>query len=398
MKIAISAGEVSGDEHAARVVRELARLYSDSLEFQGMGGRHLREAGVITVVDSETDASVMGFAEVLSSAGTVLRALKSMKALLRSWRPDLLIVVDYQDFHFRLVRTAKSLGIPVLFFISPSVWAWRTGRIKLVERYVDRMAVIFPFERSFYERYGCKKAVYVGHPYSEEPGRFSRSESLRTELLTKLSLSTEKPTALLMPGSRNKEIQMHLQPMVEAFELVRKTHPELQGILSAAPGVDAVELRKRVESAEGLVVTDENAITLMRVADAGIVKSGTSNLQAAYCGLPFTMVYIASTSTKTIVRLLQRLGVVKTNVFSIVNIIRENSVKEFIQEEANAAALSIELVRLLFEKNSREDVKANLHDIHKLLTSPDPLDVFKNATGVYGRVAALALDLLPSKQ
>ncbi len=387
LKLVISAGEASGDEHAAKVLKELAKAFPD-LKARGMGGTALRSAGAETLVDSEKEASVHGFAELLGSLGKIFRSLAAMKQLLREWEPDLLIVVDYQDFHFRLIRTAKKLGIPVLFFISPSVWAWRKGRIKLVEKYVDRMAVIFPFEQGFYEKHGCFKTSYVGHPFAEEFALEPPDSSGRRKLKRDLGFS-EEPLMAIAPGSRKAELELLLPNLSQAIWQFQEKHPEVQFALPVAPGIDQSLLTSLLGKDSPVVLFDREAKELYLAADAGLIKSGTSNLIAAFSGLPFSMIYKAKGITPFIVR-----KFVSIQEYSMVNIIRPGSIREIVQEELQAEVLSDEMEKLLFQEEYREEIVRALKEAREALFSYDKKNSsFHENQSVYERVALLAREL-----
>ena len=204
-RVMIIAGEASGDMHAAKLVREVNQK-NQSIEFYGIGGKNMTEAGVKTLVDS-ADLAVVGLFEVLAHWNTISGALKKMQHLLRTDPPDLLVLTDYPDFNLRLAKTAKECGVKVLYYISPQVWAWRAGRVNKIKRLVDHMAVILPFEIEFYHEHGVP-ATYVGHPLLDEgmpPA--AASESL---------LPGGEAVIGLLPGSRDKEVARHLPAMLSA--------------------------------------------------------------------------------------------------------------------------------------------------------------------------------------
>lgn len=390
-KIVISAGEVSGDEHAAKVVGALRKLIPNA-EFRGMGGRHMRAEQVETAVDSEVDASVMGFGEVVQSLGKIRRSLKLMQSLLKSWRPDLLIVVDYQDFHFRLVRTAKKLKIPVLFFISPSVWAWRSGRIKNVQKYVDCMACIFPFEPDFYKQHGCSKAKYVGHPLIDQIKNLHLTDNEHAKILSDLNLDPNKPVVLLLPGSRKKEVLAMTRSLADGLALARLRHPEIQGVLSVAPGINRKAIDALLPEGSQIRVSEAPAIKLMQFSTIGILKSGTSNLQAAFCQLPFSMIYCGSPLTAWIAT-----RVTSITEFSIVNIIRPHTVKELIQDDVTPENIAKEIERLLQYKVYQKEIQLNLSKVIEALEGFEQHKEFAGTTSVAQRVAVLAKLLIDKK-
>jgi lipid-A-disaccharide synthase len=391
-RILISAGEASGDEHASKVVLALRTLIPNA-DFCGMGGSHLRSAGVRTIVDSEVSGSVMGFTEVLGSLGRILRAYREMKNLLREWRPQLLIVVDYQDFHFRLMRAAHALNIPVLFFISPSVWAWRSGRVRLVDRYVHTMAAIYPFEPEFYRSRGCNKVVYVGHPLTEE---FATEKIqaidrvlLRKQFLKESQGNPEQKLIVLAPGSRKKEVELLLPILQEVLLGLHARHPNWRYVIPLAAGIPRECFQEILAQFPELQLSEIPAVTLYQIADAGLIKSGTSNLQAAFAGLPFAMMYKMKAVSAAIIK-----SLTQTPAFSIVNIIRPGTVMEAVQEECSSTRLRVALEQLVENESQRSRMQAALLEVQQALQGYDPRPDFINTSSVAERVAILAQQIL----
>jgi lipid-A-disaccharide synthase len=326
----------------------------------GMAGAACREAGVGIEVDSYRYGSVMGFSEVVARFGSIVSSFKRMKAVLKAERPDLLVLVDYPDFNLRLARFAKSLGIPVLYFIPPKVWAWRKGRVEFIKRYVDRVVAIFPFERNFYERHGYDRVSYAGHPLADqavEPG----------------DDNTRQQSVLLLPGSRNFEVQKLLPPMLKAFAGVREAHPELTGTVLVAPSFERArleELARRTVGREcaGLVTWKSGpALPEMRVARAGILKSGTCNLEGALAGLPFVSVYSGSPLTKMIVKMM-----VPLSEYSPVNIIRSQTVPEVMDVNVSEQVVRQKLEAVLQSGSGRSSMLEGLGEVRRALMGCDP--------------------------
>jgi len=390
-KILISAGELSGDEHAAQVVTHLKTLLPQSI-LKGMGGQHMRRAGVDTVIDSEVSGSVMGFVQVAKNIKVILKAIKEIKALANDWRPDLIILVDYPDFHFRIAKFAARLKIPVLFYISPTVWAWRSGRVKLVERYISQVAAIYPFEPDFYRSKGCNKATYVGHPFASEFSNLDNSDTARREFFCDLSLDPSKPTIAILPGSRKLELQRLLIPALQGFKLLKKELSDVQGIVPIASSLDVGMLKNSFPQLfEGdLCVTSRSSIDVLRFCDAGLLKSGTSNLQAAFCNLPFSMFYQSDLLSELIVR-----AIVPISSYSMVNIIRPGTIREIIQREVTPEILAAEMKSLLVDDKKRERIVSGLKEVQSLLSSFDDLPIFSETKSASERVARLALEMLP---
>ena len=388
-KIALSAGELSGDEHAAALVKAM-QARCPQLEFRGMGGSTMRQAGVKTVVDSEASASVMGFQEVLFSIRSLLAAGKTMKDLLRHWRPDLLVLVDYPDFNLRLARTAHALGIQVLYFITPQVWAWRSHRVKQIQELIDRAAVIFPFERPFFESRGFVKSVYVGHPFSDRLVREkdqTREQAWRTHYLTSLGLRSDQPVLAVFPGSRPSEIKRLLAPSLSALGLLAAARPAVQVLLSIAPPVEGLVRQQLAALAVPITPVSGQSLSVLRAADAALLKSGTSNLQAAFYGVPCSMVYSAPLLTEFVVK-----NWVRLQQYSMVNVIRPNTIRELLQAEIRPDNLAAEMESLLFDEQRRIQLRTGLAEVVARLGTFDQLSIFEGCTNTYERVAALALD------
>ncbi|MGA1191917.1 MAG: lipid-A-disaccharide synthase [Bdellovibrionota bacterium] len=366
MKIAISAGDPSGDEHGARIISTVRTLCPEATVF-GMGGSALRSVGVETLIDSETDASVMGFVDVIKSLGTLRRALKRMTRLLEERAPDVLLLVDYQDFNLLLAKKAKRLGIRTVFFIAPTVWAWRSGRAKSFRKYVDALACIFPFEPAVFRSLGYDNAQFVGHPFGDNFSQFTFTREKRAALRKEFGIEDDELALALFAGSRNQEVRNLLPLLVETLHRVRQTLPNVKGIIPVPSSISEPELRERIHElgAEEIIrIVPQRSVEVLGACDAGLIKSGTSNLQAALAGLPFAMMYRAGWLMRSIVRLCS-----KVDSYSIVNIIRPNTVREFVSEQAlSPAVLADEAIELLRDEPRRKAQLLAFHEIKNFLT------------------------------
>ena len=373
LKIAFSAGELSGDEHLAAVIREVQKLQPNA-QFQGMAGRNVRALGVETLVDSEVAASVMGFAEVVFALPRVVRAFKELESMLKRWRPDVLVVVDFADFNMRLVKKAHKLGIRTVYFIPPQVWAWRSGRVKAITENVDVAATIFPFEVEFYKKNGSQKAHFVGHPFAN---KIVAHPERRLELLSKLGLDASLPTAVVLPGSRSGEVARHAPAVRESLDLLRQKNPAVQAIIVVAPTqnpqvfADFAGIRPWVRIVHG------GAVDYMSVADVGLLKSGTSNLQAAFCGLPFVMFYRANPLSAALVK-----HFVRSRDFSIVNIIRPNSITELLQHECVGVRLANEAHKILENPAEQQRIRKNLAEVVERLVAEGGRTAYENVARI----------------
>lgn len=390
-RIAFSAGELSGDEHLSSVLKEVQRLLPDA-EFRGLAGSMTRALGIETELDLEDYGSVMGFIDVAKAAPKIFSALNWFKKTFKSWKPDLLIVVDYPDFNLRVARLAKANGAKVLYYIPPKLWAWRQSRIKLIEDLVDRVALIFPFEKAFYEKLGYKRAFYVGHPFYTSLKRESdpQTESLlRSEFIKYLGLDEQKPVLAFFPGSRPSELKRHWPGMIAGLkELIRRI-PETQILLSVAPSVRELLAEYQVHNEIKCTAIEGRNLEILRFSDLGFIKSGTSNLQAAFYELPFVMYYQAGLLSELIVR-----SFVKIREFSLVNIIRPGTIEELIQKEASPQVIADKLESLIVNKTKRSQLKKNLKEVHELLGSCDSLAIFEGCQTPAERTARLGVQLL----
>jgi lipid-A-disaccharide synthase len=382
LRIVVSAGEVSGDRHLSRVVSALRAIRPDCV-IRGMAGEESERAGVDLVVDCYRSGATMGFGQVVRSAGKVLSSLRSMTALIRAWRPDLVILVDYPDFNMRLAKYARESGAKVFYYIPPKVWAWRSSRVKKIKRYVDHVAAIFPFEKRFFADRGYENVTYVGHPLGDRIEDTARERS---------------NALLILPGSRTFEVEKILPPALRVFERLRRTRPDLSATIVVAPNMSIDKLRSRASELVGVQAFQSirwfqgDPLTAMREARAGILKSGTCNLEGAVAGLPFVSVYSGSYLSKVIASAL-----VPLKEFSPVNILRSGTVKEVFAVTIDEDLLEAEVVKVLEEGAERSRVVDGLLSVRKALQVPDSRASNQDVIGVPQRVAHLALSLVPNK-
>lgn len=356
LRIVISAGEVSGDRHLSNGVAALKALYPDC-QIRGMGGRECEQAGAELVVDCYRSGATMGFAEIVKSITKIFASFKTMSKLIRAWRPDVVVLTDYPDFNMRLAKVAHQAGCKVVYFIPPKVWAWRPGRVELIKKFVTHVAGIFPFEKKFYADRGYPHLTYVGNPLGDK-------------------VTNEWPerdnTLLMLPGSRKFEVDLILPPMLRTFERLRRTRPTLKGRVVVAPNMkaDALSaLARNIASAstlEHLSWTHDDALEEMRKARAGILKSGTCNLEGAVAGLPFVSVYSGSWVSKVITWFLVRL-----KEYSPVNIMRSGTAREVFGVTIDEGVLEQAVVEILDDGPRRETMIAALGEVRAMLTSFD---------------------------
>ena len=356
LRIVISAGEVSGDRHLSKVVATLKARFPEC-EIRGMAGRECEQAGAELLVDCYRSGATMGFAEILKSITKIFASFKTMSKLIREWKPDVLVLTDYPDFNMRLAKVAHRAGVRVVYFIPPKAWAWRPGRVELIKQFVTQVAAIFPFEKKFYADRGYQHVTYVGNPLGDK-------------------VTNEWPerdnTLLMLPGSRKFEVEPILPPMLRVFERLRRTRPTLKGRVVAAPNMKAEALSAlargivSTSTLEQLSWTHEDALEEMRKARAGILKSGTCNLEGAVAGLPFVSVYSGSWVSKVITWLLVRL-----KEYSPVNIMRSGTAREVFGVRIDEDGLERAVIEILDEGSRREAMIVALGEVRTMLTSFD---------------------------
>lgn len=372
--VVVVAGEASGDQHAADMVQELRRL-NPVIKFSGMGGKAMRQAGVELIVDS-TDLAVVGVVEVLARYGQIRRALNQLKAHLEKTKPQLIVLVDYVEFNLRLAKSAKAMGIKVLFYVSPQVWAWRPHRIQKIGAVIDAMAVLFPFEVDVYKRSGIA-VRYVGNPVVDQV-KVSQSKG---QLRDMLGLNVQQPVLGLFPGSRHSEIRRHWPVMVQACAQIMRGLPQVQLVAGVAAGVNVqTQLAPLVPKELEIKFVEGKSHEVMAASDAVLISSGTATLEAGMLQVPMAILYRVSPLSYAI---LKRFILVPD--IGLVNIVAGSRIaQEFVQDQATPANLSAECLRLLTDTGYRE----RMHQA---------LGVIKEKLGQGGgsrRVAEMAKELL----
>ncbi|HXS75396.1 MAG TPA: lipid-A-disaccharide synthase [Terracidiphilus sp.] len=398
--IFISAGEASGEHYGALLIDELRdQLAASGREaaFVGMGGTRMVQAGLTRIVKSE-DVAVMGITEVVRHLPRIYREFRRLKASIRRHRPDVAILIDFPDIHFKLAQEFHRLGIPVIFFVSPQLWAWKKKRIRLVQKYVTKMLVIFPFEEPFYRDHNVE-VTFVGHPLADLPTPHIAREHFAREA----GLNPTRSWIALLPGSRPKEIGDNLPQMLAAARILALRGPRAAGsrkefefIIPLAPTLNASQ-RKMLAGlvkhhGEGLPVhLVEDARAALYHARASVVASGTATVEAALLGNPFVVVYRVSRLTYEIAR-----RVVKVPFVAMPNLIAGKMVvPELIQNAFAAANIVRQIEPLLPEGAVRESMKMELARIRSLLTIA-PTDFGDDTETAISRVATIALNHLGS--
>ena len=324
-------GEASGDAHGAQLVDALHEK-EPALKVYGVGGEQLQRTRFETLF-SVAKLTGMGLVELAGNLKNLWRAYSILKQALRERRPNLLVLIDFPEFNLRLARYAKSLRIPVLYYVSPQIWAWRKGRVRQIARWVDRMAVIFPFEAPFYQRHGIN-ATFVGHPLLETV----KADKSREETLAKLGLDPQQPVIALLPGSRLAEISQHLPVMRDAAVRLRRER-RVQFFCVCATTIAAAEVLSILDgSAPSISVVDSDRYDAVHAADLVWTASGTATLETALLGRPMIIVYRVSWLTYWIARWL-----VRVDHIGMVNLIAEERLMpELIQSDMNSERLAAE--------------------------------------------------------
>ena len=336
------------------------------LELFGMGGDEMAGAGVEIVQDS-AEVAVMGFLEVLSHLPALRAAKRRLLECLDRKRPDLLVPIDFPDFNFILSSNARRRGVPVVYFVSPQVWAWRRGRVKKIRRMVRRILVLFPFEVPFYTGAGVPVS-FVGHPVAE------RVPSTRTpvELRRDIGFDPEATVVALLPGSRRSEIDYLMPVLLEAAALLRQQRPGLGFLVPQAPGVPREVLEAYIE-ASGLTdcrIYKGQFPDILRACDVGAVASGTASLEAAMVGLPMVVVYRVRQLSYTIGRAL-----VRVDHIALPNLVAGREVvPELVQKGCTPEAVAARLAEFLDRPEAREAVRGGLAEVRRKLGEPGVFD------------------------
>jgi lipid-A-disaccharide synthase len=351
-KLAIIAGEASGDLHAAEVLRELKRI-DPAIETFGIGGDLLAREGM-RLVHHAREMGIVGFFNVLRHLRMFRRIFDETVAEIAKQKPDAVLLVDYPGFNLRMARRCKELGLRVVYYISPQLWAWRRGRVKQVAKYVDRMIVIFPFEETFYREHGIE-AAYVGHPLIEEighvqrPGVGSRGSGVGAAGIASSTPDTRHPTPsvriALLPGSRKAEVRSLLPAMLDAVEILGRERT-IDAYVLQAPTIPRALLDEFVSGRNVRVVEHDNG-QAVAAADVALSSSGTATLECAVLGTPVIVMYKLSLANYWLGRM-----VVTIPHFALINIVAgKKIVPELIQGDVNGQRIAAETRRLLEPAN-----------------------------------------------
>ena len=360
MRILISAGEASGEFYGARLIEALRKLAPPGdLEFFGVGGDQMRAAGCDLLVNAREIAEV-GIVEVVKHVPTIYRRFRAVVREAQRRRPDVAVLIDFPDFNLRLARELHKQGVPVVYYVSPQLWAWKQGRIERVRKYVRKMLVIFPFEQHFYRERGIE-AQFVGHPLADMP----LPPVPREQFAAEYELDPGRQWIALLPGSRRGEVARILPVLLEAAQLLG---PEYVYIVPVASTLDPGWVAALLRDYAGPEITlTRDAQASLRHARAAAVASGTSTLEATLIGTPFTMVYRVAALTWSLGRRL-----VRVDRFAIVNLIAgRDVVPELVQDDCTAQRVCEELRRLIPDGQPRETMIADFAEVRQRLQPSD---------------------------
>ncbi len=372
--VVIVAGEASADLHGSNLVKAMVRS-NPNIVFWGIGGKRLEEVGV-KILFSSSEMAVVGLTEVLSRLYTIAKASRKLKYILKNDRPDLLILIDYPDFNINVARTAKRFQIPVLYYISPQVWAWRRGRVRKLSRRIDRMGVILPFEEEFYRQRGME-VDYVGHPLLD-----AYPEDLDKEkAMVQFGVELDHPVVGMLPGSRKQEIRNLLPIMVKSAEILGKSYPNIKCLLALARTIDTEFVQTFIVNSEvSIKVIQGDIYQVLSVCDVAQVASGTATMETAIMGVPMVIAYKVSPITFWIGKI-----VVKVPCIGLVNLVAgEKVVPELIQNEVTPDRLAHETLTILEQEDVREKMIMKLKGIKERL----------GRGGASERTAKIALEMM----
>ncbi len=348
-KIFISAGDPSGDIHAANLMKQIIKL-APEVEFVGIGGKNMTEAGLKSLIPI-SEISVLGFWEVAKKYFTFIDLLNKCKEILKNDKIDLFLPIDYPGLNLKIAEYAKSISIPVVYYIAPQLWAWGKNRTKKIAQNVDKLLVVFPFEEEFFQKDGIN-AIYVGNPLLD-------IDEFKDDFLAR---NDRKNTIAIFPGSREQEINKHLNFLVDTAEILHNIYPNYNFIIGKSNNISENKYNN-ILSKYKYIYLSENTREIMKYSKVGIIKSGTSNLEACLAGLPFSLIYKTSPMTYFI-------GKRKINMpyLSIVNILaNKRVVNEFIQNDATPENLANNTAELLNSNDKYNNMQSEFKKIRDIL-------------------------------
>lgn len=373
-KVLLVAGEASGDLHGSHLVKAIQSI-DPEIRFFGVGGEGLKKAGMELLYPSQS-LSVVGITEVFLKLRAILKALQGLKKSMDRERPDLLILIDFPDFNLWLGKIAHRRGLPILYYISPQVWAWRPGRVKLIARLVKKMIVLFPFEVPLYEAAGVD-VEWVGHPLLDivKP-TLSKKEALR-----QFDLDPNRRTIGLLPGSRIHEIERLLPPLLDSAHLLQEELPDLQFVIPLAPGLPKTLLSPWMKNISvPLKIVEGFTYDVMNLSELLIAASGTVTLEGAILEKPMIIIYKVSVPSSWVARALVRLDHI-----GLVNLVAEKEIApELLQGDVQPRRIADEALRILRDPLLSRKMAESMREVRQKLGEP----------GAAQRAAQIALSML----
>jgi len=373
-KILLVAGEVSGDLHGSHLVEAIHRI-EPGVQFFGVGGEGLEKRGVKLLYPAHS-LSVVGITEVFVKLGTILKALRGLKKSLRREKPDLVILIDFPEFNLRLAKIAHRRGIPILYYISPQVWAWRPKRIRLIAQLVKKMVVLFPFEVPLYEAAGVD-VEWVGHPLLD----IVKPTLPKEKAFQQFGLDPKQRTIGLLPGSRSHEVERLLPPLLASAHLLQKEIPDLQFVIPLAPGLPKTILSSRMKNISVPVkVVEGFTYDVMNLSDLLITASGTATMEGAILGKPMIIIYKVSFPSYWIGRAL-----IRVDHIGLVNLVAEKEIApELIQKDVHPQRIADEALRILRDPILSRKMSESMGEVCQKLGKP----------GAAQRAARIVISLL----
>jgi lipid-A-disaccharide synthase len=375
-RVLIIAGEASGDLYGGKLVKAI-HVVDSSVFFLGVGGLHMREAGVKLLWNAD-EIGVVGLPGVKRLL-TIMSVFRAVSTNLQRWRPDLVVLIDYPEFNLLVAGKAKKLGIPVMYYIGPQIWAWRSGRIKTIRRRVDRMVVILPFEERIY-REGGVEVSFVGHPLLDVI-RVTNEKSL---IRSRYSKDRASRLVGLLPGSRINEISKLLPVMLDAAAALAKDIPDIHFLMPLAPTIRSHQIDHYLRGRElSLTVVENNTHEVIQVCEMMIAASGTVTLEAAILGTPLVVVYKVNPLTYWLGKRL-----IKVQHVALANIVAGEAVApELIQHEANPEHIAREAIAILGDSDRQAWIRQRFAEVRDSVGKP----------GASARTAAIALELMDAR-
>lgn len=352
----IVAGETSGELYGALLAQALKKKVPH-LRVIGIGGERMQAVGVELLSGI---ASAFGLTEALSSLKALKETFRKASDAFRQYRPSVIVLIDYPDFNLRLAAEARKYNIPVLYYVSPQVWAWRQGRVKKIAKLVDRMAVILPFEEQIYRDTGLE-AEFVGHPILDEMRQIPLDKKT---LKAELGLDPDLQLISLLPGSRPHELERLLPLLLDTVRQSKHDFPGYQYCLPFAPNTDLIQHKVLIDALqhEGVVINKGKSLKTLAASDCAVIASGTATLQAAFLGLPLVVVYKVFPLTFWLAR-----RIIKVKYASLVNILSKREVvRELLQKDAVVENIMLELKRMMSDPAYRLQMQTAYDDLRKV--------------------------------